>query len=187
MKNLLLMILTGLMVYGCSNNNQNTTSNEAQSDDLAIAITNDMENALSGVPSWINEATVVKMPEGIAAHSGEYVTRVTEQEVYSYAYRETLSNINSKLPTAVIVEGWVYSPVDNSSLSVVVDINENGKSIIWKSYVLTDAISELNKWNEFKARFAVDQPIKPEYQLKVFAYGGKKTAYFDDLKISFEY
>lgn len=187
MKNLLLLIITGLLVYGCSNSNQNATNNDAQTDDIAIAITNDMENALSGVPSWINEATVVKMPEGIAAHSGEYVTRVTEQEVYSYAFRETLSNINSKLPTAVIVEGWVYSPVENASLSIAMDINDNGNSIIWKSYVLSDAISELNNWNEFAARFAIDQPIKPEYQLKIFAYGGKKTAYFDDLKISFEY
>jgi hypothetical protein len=187
MKNFLFLVLTASLVYGCSNSNQNTVETVVETEEVPIAFANDMENALSGVPSWINEATVVKMPEGLKAHSGEFVSKVSEEKVYSYAFRETLSNINEKLPVAVIVKGWVYSPEPNTALSIVVDINDEGKSVLWKAYSLTDVIADLNQWKEFSARFTVDQPVKPEHQLKVFGFGGKKTAYFDDLDISFEY
>lgn len=187
LKNFLLMVVTVVLLVGCSNNNQNQVTTEDKPDAVPAVIANDMENALSGVPSWINEATVVKMPDGIKAHSGEFVTRVNQENVYSYAFRETLSNINPKLPAAVIVKGFVYSPEPNTALSIIVDINEEGNSVLWKAYSLTDVIADLNQWKEFSARFTIDQPVKPEHQLKVFAFGGKKTAYFDDFDISFEY
>lgn len=188
MRNFLLLVITSVLVYGCSNSNQNpVATEEGKAEEKTAVITNDMENALAGVPSWINEVTVVKMPDGIKAHSGEFVTRVNEENVYSYAFRETLSNINPKLPATVIVKGWVYSPEPNTALSIIVDINEEGKTVLWKAYSLTDVIADLNQWKEFTARFTVDQPVKPEHQLKVFAFGGKQTAYFDDFDISFEY
>lgn len=187
MKNYLALFLSGLLLYGCSGNSPKTPADEAVADDSPVAIVNDLENALAGVPSWSNEKTIVEMPEGIAAHSGKYVSRVDAENQYSYAFKEIFANINQKLPVAVIVEGYVYSPEVNPLLGIVMDINDNNNKVIWKSYALSEVISSLNEWKPFAARFTIDAPIKPEYQLKIFASGAKKTAYFDDFKISFEY
>ncbi|HCT69801.1 MAG TPA: hypothetical protein DF409_00750, partial [Bacteroidales bacterium] len=73
------------------------------------------------------------------------------------------------------------------ALGIVMDINDNNNTVIWKSYALSGVVTSLNEWQPFTARFTVDAPLKPGYQLKIFASGAKKTAYFDDFKISFEY
>ncbi len=187
MKQFLILMLSGLLLYGCSGNSPKTPAAEAVADDSPVAIVNDLEKALAGVPSWSNEKTIVQMPEGIPAHSGQFVSRVDAENQYSYAFKETFANINQTLPVAVIVEGYVYMPEVNPALGIVMDINDNNNTVIWKSYALSGVVTSLNEWQPFTARFTVDAPLKPGYQLKIFASGAKKTAYFDDFKISFEY
>ncbi len=188
MKKVIISMLAGFVLFGCSNNSPKVADQAAtETLESPAVIFNDMENALGGIPSWINEKTISRMPEGASAHSGIFVTRVDGEDLYSYTFRENFSNINEKLPVAVIVEGYVFSAEKNPSLSIIVDINENNKTVLWKSYALNDVITNLNQWIPFAARFSVDTPVSPDYQLKVFGYGGGKVAYFDDLKISFEY
>lgn len=189
MKKLLFFVLGGLLMYGCSGNQQSAESaaSSASVGNAPISIFNDMESALSGVPSWINEKTLVKMPEGLSAHSGQYVSRVNAENIYSYAFRENFVNINKKLPTAVIVEGWFYPIEPITTEGIVMDINEDNKNVIWKSFNIASKDVKLNEWNSFKAKFTIDQEIKDNYQLKIFGIGKGKTLYFDDFKISFEY
>jgi hypothetical protein len=186
MKKLLSIILTGLVLFGCSNSNQNSAQSGANSEHSQVVISNDMENAAAKVPSWINEKSVVKMENG-TAHSGEFVSKVDDKNLYSYAYRENLNNISEKLPTRIIVNGWVNSPDASQSLAMVLDINDNGVSQIWKSYGLTQVIKSPNTWYEFTAYYAIDKPIKSDNQLKIYGFSGQKTAFFDDLKITIEY
>ncbi len=186
MKRVLFIAVVGLFVYGCSNSGQKTAPAAAQPEQNQVVITNNMENAAAMVPSWINEKTVVKMENG-KAHSGEYVTRVDANDVYSYAYRENFQNISEKLPKRVIVNGWVNSTVIDKAISIIVDINEDNKSFFWKAYSLNETIKKANEWTEFTAYFTIDQPIKKNQQIKIFAFGGGKTAYFDDFRITFEY
>jgi hypothetical protein len=173
-------------MFSCSNSNQNTSPTAAQPEQNEVVITNDMENAAAMIPSWINERTVVTMENG-KAHSGDYVIKIDDKEIYSYAYREYLENLNQKLPKRVVLNGWVNSPDPAEGLSVIMDINENNVSKIWKAYSLKNTIETPGEWYEFTAYFNVDQPVQPHYQVKLFAFSGKKTAYFDDFKITFEY
>jgi hypothetical protein len=186
MKNLLIIALAGFIMYGCSNSSQPSSPTAAAPEPGQVVISNDMENAAAIIPSWINEATVVKMENG-AAHSGDYVSKVDDKNLYSYTYREFIQNINEKLPKRVIVNGWVNSPDAAKGLGIIMDINENNVSQIWKSMSLSSVIEAPNKWYEFTAYFSVDKPIKPNYQIKIYGYSGQKVAYFDDFKITFEY
>jgi hypothetical protein len=186
MRNVLFSLIAVAALFGCSNSNQNTSPTATKADQNQVVITNDMENAAAMIPSWINEGTVVKMENG-PAHSGEFVTKVDDKNLYTYTYREYFENINQKLPKRIVVNGWVYTPDKSDGLSVIMDINENNVSKIWKAYSLNNSVESNNKWYEFTAYFTVDQPIQPSFQVKVFGFSGKKTAYFDDFKITFEY
>lgn len=189
MKSCIYLVLAGLFFNSCSNpaNSPADSGTQNQLSENTAVFENDLESALSGIPSWSNEKTIVNMPEGIKAHSGDFVTKVDNINLYSYAFKETLENINQKLPTKVIVNGWYFSTEKNNDLSIVMDINKNNESIIWKSYRLMEEETTLHEWHEFTAAFTIDQPIQLSYNVKIFAYSGKKTAYFDDLKVTFEY
>jgi hypothetical protein len=186
MKNLLFIILAGMLLFSCSNSSQNSNSPSASQEQSQVVITNDMENAAAIIPSWINESTVVKMENG-SAHSGEFVSKVDDKNLYTYTYRENFNNINEKLPKRVVVNGWISSPDAAKGLGLIMDINEKNVSQIWKSLSLTKVIETPNKWFEFTAYFPIDKPIKPNYQIKIYGYSGQKVAYFDDFKITFEY
>jgi len=186
MKNLLFIMLTGLILFGCSNGNQKPAPADAKTEQNNVVISNDMENAAAMIPSWINEVTVVKMEKG-KAHSGEFVTKVDDKTLYTYAFREYFENINEKLPKRVVVNGWINSPDPSERLGIIMDINENNVTKIWRSYSLTKTVETPNQWYEFTAYFPIDKPIKPNYQVKVYGFSGSKTAYFDDFKITFEY
>jgi hypothetical protein len=151
-----------------------------------MVIETDMENVAALPAYWINGVVVEKMDK-IPAHSGNYAVKVDAEKKYSLTFRENFANINAKLPKRVVVSGWYYFPEINPKSGIVMDINEDGKSLIWKSYNLTAVNPAINQWNEFKAYFTIDQPIKPEQQIKIFAISGDKVAYFDDFRITFEY
>ncbi|MBK7030440.1 MAG: hypothetical protein IPH45_15115 [Bacteroidales bacterium] len=188
MRSLLILALAGILMYGCSNSNSNQNADQSATpaDQNSVVITNDMENAAAMIPSWINEVTVVKMENG-PAHSGEFVSKVDDKILYTYTYRENFENISQKLPKRVVVNGWINSPAPAEGLGIVMDINENNVIQIWKSYSLANTAETPNKWYEFTAYFPIDKPIKPNFQVKIYGFSGNKTAYFDDLKITFEY
>ncbi|MFH1118860.1 MAG: hypothetical protein V1775_03500 [Bacteroidota bacterium] len=189
MEKLFVLAFAVVIFYSCSNSTKTPSTNGAstdQTDQKQLVIENDMESAASLISGWINEVTVVKM-EKVKAHSGELVSKVDDINLYSYTYREQFENINEKLPTRVVVNGWFYLPEVNEKAAMVMDINENNETYIWKAYDLMDENPALNQWNEFTAYFTIDQPIKPGHQIKLFGFGGKKVAYFDDIKITFEY
>ncbi len=186
MKRLAFFLLAGIALYGCSNSNQKTDSAVAKPDQNQIVITNDMDNAAALIPSWINEVSVIKMENG-PAHSGEYVSKVDDKSLYTYTYREVFENINQKLPKRVVVNGWVSSPDPSKELGLIMDISENNQLKIWRSYSLANVPETPTGWYEFTAYFPIDEPIQPGYSIKIFGYSGKKVAYFDDFKITFEY
>jgi len=191
MRKIVLFSIAAVFAVSCSNTT-NAPGESAQQDNNRVTkqnetvIENNMENAFSMVPSWINEVTVVKMDDP-KAHSGEFASRIDDQALYSYTYRERFENINQKLPVRVVVNGWYYFAEPNPKASIVMDINENNVSVLWKAFNLNTVNPATNQWNEFTAYFTIDLPIKPEYQIKIFGYSGKKLMYLDDLKITFEY
>lgn len=189
MKKLFFLATIGVIAFGCSNSPNTPAVSDSQTEvsEKQAIFENDLENALAGIPSWSNEKAISKMPEGLKAHSGEFVSMIDNANKYSYAFKETFENINENLPITVIVSGWVYSTDKNPNMSIVMDINDNNKTFIWKGYQLMKDPNSLNQWNEFKATFAIDQPIKPSHQIKIFAFNANAPAYFDDLKVTFEF
>ncbi len=185
------MIATGIF-YGCSNNPGSTTDQEAMSsntpqiDKNRMVIATDMENAESLPSYWRNGFSIYKMDK-VPAHSGSYAIKVTEENRYSLTFRETFENLNARLPKQVIVKGWYYFPEPNDNASVIMEINDNGESYIWKSYKLASENPTTGQWNEFTAYFTMDKPIKPEQEINIFATGAQKEMYFDDFKLIFEY
>ena len=192
MKKLFILLVATGMFYACSNNpGTPAEGNEAIGENALInenqmVIETDMENVTELPTYWINGAAVQKMDK-IPAHSGNYAVKVDAENKYSLTFRENFSNINAKLPKLVIVSGWYYFPEPNEKSGIVMDIIEDGTTIIWKSYNLFAENPAINQWVEFSAYFTIDQPIKPEHQIKIFANSGNKVAYFDDFKIVFEY
>ena len=191
MKKLFILLLATGMFYACSNNpktpgDNQATSENAQINENQMVIETDMENVADLPDYWINGVAVVKMDK-IPAHSGNYAVKVDAANEYSLTFRETLANINAKLPKRVVVSGWYYFPEPNEKAGIVLDVNENGKPIIWKAYNISSENQPLRQWNEFKAYFTIDQPITSEQQIKIFANSGNKVAYYDDFKIVFEY
>jgi hypothetical protein len=186
MKRLIVLAIAGSLFYSCSNSTPKNENN-APPPQTRIEITNDMENAFAVIPSWINEKTVMALKEP-AAYSGEYACVTNDTIEYGYAYGELFKNINSLLPKVVNVSGWVYTTVSNPNLGIILDISQDGKLYDWKAFPLTDALTETGKWVEFNANFYFDKPLNPEQTLKIFPWNqSKKTVYFDDLKITFDF
>lgn len=192
MKRLLFFIAPAIMLYACSNSSQspaadgNAADETSQINENQMVIETDMENVASLPSYWINGVVVVKMDE-IPAHSGNYATKLDATEKYSLTFRENFVNINAKLPKRVVVNGWYYFTEPNEKAGMVMDILENNVTFIWKAFNFSTVNPTINQWNEFTAYFTIDEPIKPEHQIKLFANGNGKVVYLDDFKITFEY
>lgn len=182
-------LLTGIMVFtvlfsvSCSQRQ----SKQAQPDKIVVSINADMEKGPISLPSWENEQTIVQMHSPARAHSGLYVSKVDSINIYSYTFYDLLNNLNNVTPYKVFVSGWLYIPEPIEEMIVALDISDKDQNIMWKSFSISQQINDLNKWTEFNAVFDIDQPIKNDQQVKIFAFAGKKEAYFDDFKITFEY
>jgi hypothetical protein len=187
MKHTILFLLLSLIIISCSNSNKNKQGNQEIPKQKTVVITNDMENASAVIPSWFNEKTVITMPAPAKAHSGEFVSKVDKDNIYSYAYQDYIRNINNVPPYKVFVNGWVYITEPNEEAIIALDISDNTSTILWRPFPLKDQLKNLNEWTEFNAEFTIGQPVTVDQQLKIFAFGGNKTAYFDDFKITFEY
>ena len=187
MKRILVIAITGLILYSCSNSTQKTGTDTAQSKENVIEMTNDMENAAAIIPSWINEKTVIAMKEP-AAHSGKYACITNDTIEYAYGYMEQIKNIIPGLPKYVLVTGWAYTTVAKPNLAIVMDISENNTQYDWMAFPLADTLTATGKWTQFNAAFYFSKQLNPEQQLKIFACNQiKKAIYIYDIKIRFEY
>ena len=173
----------------CSNSGNKSQSVE-QVGQNEVVISNDLENALGGIPSWYNQNTVIAMKD-LPAHSGGFACVTNDTIQYSYTYKELLKNLKNANPKSVTYNGWIYTTVANPepSLAIICSVNENGQQYIWKSFPLDKEMSQPGKWVEFTASFSFDdKPLKPENEIGIFAWNqSKKTVYIDDLKITFAY
>lgn len=191
MKRLFILIAVTGFLFSCSNSSQAPATDDSAAqinaaDDNHTVFENDMENVASLPAYWINSKVVVKMDE-VPAHSGNFASKLDATEKYSITFREYFSNINARLPKRVVVNGWYYLPEANKKSGMVMDINENNQTYIWKAYNFSDVSNVTGQWQEFTAYYTIDQPIKPEHQIKIFASGFGEKLFIDDLKISFEY
>lgn len=187
MKKLFVLALTGAILYSCSNLKPKTETTVEPTQQNAIVITNDMENASAAIPSWFSEKTVIAM-NSPAAHTGKYACITNDTCEFSYTYQEVVKNINTGIPKSVTVTGWVNSTVVKPTFGIILDVSQNSKLYDWKTFPLTDSLTETGKWIEFNASFYFDKPINPEQTIKLYAWNqSKKTVYIDDLRISFNY
>jgi hypothetical protein len=187
MKKLFLFVATGIILSACSNADSKLKPGE----DVRlkeIVITNDLENAMGMVPSWLNENHVINMSEP-PAHSGTYACISNDTTEYSYTYKEILKNINGKVPRMATFSGWVYTTVSNPNFAIICSIDKKGVTYDWKAYPLDEELSKTGKWTEFSATFYFDdKPLKPEHEIWLYAWNqSKKNVYIDDLKITFTY
>ncbi|MBW6492889.1 MAG: hypothetical protein K0B15_17025 [Lentimicrobium sp.] len=190
MKKIILLIVPAMLLYACFNTSQppaaEATDQTSQFNENQMVIETDMENVATLPSYWINQAVVVKMDK-TPAHSGNYAAKLDATEKYSLTFRENFANINAKLPKRVVVNGWYYFAEPNDKAGMVMEINENGSNYIWKAFNFSDVDKTINQWNEFTAYFAIDKPITPDHQIKVFGNGAGKLLYLDDIRITFEY
>jgi len=187
MKNLLFFVTAFLIMTSCSNSGSNASSGEKTGRN-EIVITNDMENAMGMIPSWLNEKTVISMKE-VPAHSGGFACVTNDTIQYSYYYKEIVKNIKDEVPKMATFSGWVYTTAANPNFAIVCSINENNKLYDWKAYPLDKELTQTGKWVEFTASFYFDEkPLKPDMEVGIFAWNqSKKTVYLDDLKVTFTY
>ncbi len=187
MKFIIVSVLSAIMLYGCSNSNPKTGNISGQPQQNQLEITNDMEDAGTIIPSWINEKTVILLKEP-APHSGNYACITNDTVEYGYGYMEKIKNIVPGLPKTVLVSGWIYTTVKNPNLAIILDVSENEKQYDWKAFPLADSLSETGKWIEFSSSFYFDKQLNPEQTIKIFPWNQEKQPiYFDDFKIIFEY
>lgn len=187
MKAILVFAVTGLLICSCSNSTTKTGADAAQSKQNVIEMTNDMENAIELIPSWINENTVIAMKEP-AAHSGNYACVTNDTIEYGYGYMEQIKNIIPGLPNYVLVTGWAYATVAKPDIAIVFDISENNIQYDWMAIPLADSLITTGKWVHFNASFYFSKPLNPEQQIKIYAWNqSKKAVYLDDIKLRFEY
>jgi len=186
MKKLILFAIAGIILSACSNSGSKAPASQQEAQ-KQIVISNDMENAYAGVPSWGFENGVISM-KNPAAHSGTFACMTNDTLEYSYSYRELFKNINNGLPKSVFISGWLYSTVPNPNFSIIMDLTEAQKMYDWKSYPLQESIKEPGRWVEFSASFYFDKPLKAEQLIRIFAWNqSKKAVYLDDLKLVFNY
>lgn len=190
-KFLIFMIFVGMFSActhnpGSSNDQKGMTDYNPQINENQMIIATDMENAASLPSYWKNGFSIYKMDE-IPAHSGNYAIKVTDEHRYSLTFRETFENLNEKLPKRIVFNGWYYFTEPNEKAGIIMEVNDNDTSYIWRAYNLAAVNPATNQWNEFTAYFTFDKPLTPEQEINLFATGAQKLTYFDDFKITFEY
>jgi len=187
MKRRLFILLSGIILSGCSNTGSNLKPDD-QVTQKEIIITNDLENAKGVIPGWYNENTVI-ITKAPIAHSGEYACKTNDSNQYSYYYKEIVKNLRSGVPKMATFSGWVYTTVANPNFEIICNINENQKLYDWKAYPLDNVLTITGRWVEFSSVFYFDKsPLKPDMEIGIFAWNqSKEPVYIDDLKIIFSY
>jgi hypothetical protein len=187
MKKLLFFASVALIISACSNSGNKTQSVEPAIKN-EIVITNDMENAMAVIPSWYNENTVIAMNEP-AAHSGSFSGITNDTLPYGYTYKETLKNLDSRVPKMATVSGWIYTTAANVDFSIICGISEKEQTYNWKAYPLYNILGETGKWIEFTTSFYFDdKPLNPEQAISFYGWNkSKNSVYTDDLKITIIY
>jgi len=180
MKNIIFFLLSLIILSSCSN--QNNSNSKPQN---SIIFSNDMENAASVIPAWVNESTV---NEGIA-HSGKFAIMMDSTREYSYSFQNLLNNINDKNPKRMVVSAWIFSTIPNPDASFVVGVDkEPGKYEFWQSGDIKTQVTKANEWTEATWWVTFDKTMTPDSKISVMMWNPHKLKfYIDDMNITFEY
>jgi hypothetical protein len=177
MKNIFLFVLSAIMLFSCGKSGRK-----------AIMFSNDFEKVIGtsydpdNAKFWGSPVSLVK---GVA-HSGEYASKMDSSNTYSFGFKSIIKNIKKDAPIKIKVKLWVYAGQPNPDATLVVDINNNGKSKYWKNAALS-GVSKGREWTECSASFDIPTNINVNDEVKIFVWNpNMQLLYIDDFEISFE-
>ncbi|MCK9616974.1 MAG: hypothetical protein M0R21_03975 [Lentimicrobiaceae bacterium] len=173
MKKFIFISIISALLISCGGEKKGNKAN-------VISVGQDLEC----VDCWANTSSVVKT----MAHSGEFACKLDSVAEYSTTFQKTIGGISSKIPKKINVSLWVNSTQPSPDASIVLDINNNGKSVLWLANSFKDVVKNEKEWTEFKSSFKLPPTLKPEDLVKIYVWNNKKLNLFiDDINIEFEY
>ena len=156
--------------------------NTEESSESKYSFRNNFENVLG----WNYSAKVLKM-EG---HSGNYVTYVDTNQIYSHAFICSLDKMADVLPKKIIAKAWVLRKTESTTGQFVAEISNDIKGISWIGVKLKEVVPQINVWTEVKIEIPLETPEvqNKNNTFKVYGWLGdsKEVIYFDDFEILLE-
>jgi hypothetical protein len=132
----------------------------------------------------INENTLT---DEISAHSGKYCSKIDSVNFYSFGLCNYLKYMSNDQIKKIKVRIWVFMPSLTEEVFLVTEISSNGNMRLYQSKSIGKFVNKINKWTEITNDLDIPDNISNENILKVYLWSAnKKTAYMDDLSISFE-
>lgn len=121
--------------------------------------------------------------------SGKQAIKLDGANPYSPGLDTALQSLTSGKPTRIAVSLQtsmdVVSYLKSQSAVIVVYVEENGQSLYWKGYNLSDFIIEPQKWATVEIEDEIPAIASPQAKVKIFVWNNSpNTVWIDDFKVS---
>ena len=131
---------------------------------------------------WLNPGT----RNDKVFHNGQWSSEVNQKIPYSVGLETQLDSLFTTNNRIICVRSWVFSPREVSGITLVVDFQLDGKSLIYNHFKL-DKFIPVDKWTPVEVAFYVprNQPRKSMVKVYFFNPSLLYEYYIDDLAIDF--
>jgi hypothetical protein len=157
-----------IFIVGCSNNKGFTPT---------------YKGMIEGDGDWININTIGKY----YGHTGDYCSRVDSNNVYSFGFRKSITEISSNPIKKVKISVWVKLDDINKKTSLVVSVvGKDGKNIFWNGHDVNPVVKEAGKWYKFEVEETLPEFDGEGAHIETYLNNpNKNVAYVDDFEIKF--
>lgn len=142
------------------------------------SFSNDLEKDIG----WMNSPT----RNNFVSHDGSWSSKIDKNYPYGIGLDAGIDSMFSTGNRIVLISGWIYSPIDRTESSLVVDFQAGNVSKSYNPLYLED-YAIIDKWTYFEGAFYVpgDLPEKSSARIYFFNPSTITPLYIDDLKIDF--
>jgi hypothetical protein len=118
---------------------------------------------------------------------GSFVFQLKPEMEYSLTFKSKLGELSKKPVSELRVNTKVF-PKTNTEISLVVEITNQGKSLLYKNIKLSEVCKTLNQWQDVSITAKLNTPLikSPSNEVKIYLWNyGKGEVMMDALNLSF--
>ncbi len=118
------------------------------------------------------------------SRSGKYSSKYNESREFGPTFKLPLAKITSARSAKIRASVWVYAPDNTINAHLVVDIQQKGLPVLWRSSQLKRYLKEKNKWTKLFIICSLPISQNIEDQIGIYVWNpDKRTFYLDDFEI----
>ena len=128
-------------------------------------------------PLWINDSSCIVSGD---AHSETHATQLSESIEYGSTFSAKTKDVHLNMGNTIQLSCWINTSEVLKGSSLVLSINRNENSIIWRSVNLQEFVTKENSWNQVFMAYTIPEELHPDDDIKVYIWNSAKQNFIAD-------